>query len=392
MSRILKRLTGVAEGVNSSNAPLTLATEPPRVETPETAPGLSLVQTPEPANTNTSASPAADLSLIPENVESPVLPETAAIQEHKAASTTSGPTKTPATPPQPTGNSRRTILLLCLVLATSGYLYKIKISKHRRTANTQRQSTPAKNPSHPATTSAAAQAPAQTASPQTQQTNPPSASPVVPAAAPVITTQVQENPPPPLTEKEFQDRVQEATELLQKNELDQAKVRFLELARMRPNSVSLLIDLALVHRKKGQNGDAMRILREAFRRDPHNSVARNNMAIIEAEAKNYEKAIQLLKEAIQLDPNYLEPYINLGKILEQAGNWLEAKKIFETYNTLPNTDPVVRKMVAKRIQNLVELNEIVTNTRRLASEASPTPSPSQPSPKPSRRMRVSGFR
>ena len=63
-------------------------------------------------------------------------------------------------------------------------------------------------------------------------------------------------------------------------------------------------------------------------------------------------AVSYFEKAIQVSPSFPDSHLNLGKAHEQMGKPEKAILEYETYVNLPTGDPVVKKVLGKRISKL----------------------------------------
>ncbi len=103
----------------------------------------------------------------------------------------------------------------------------------------------------------------------------------------------------------------------------------------------------------------------------------SGQAIVEFNAKNYDKAVELFEQAFAVDPqpNYL---FNIGRVYEEAGNLESAVEFYGRFVKQPGVDITARETALERLQ---VLRKIIEETKEPEPEPEPEPEV-EPKPEP----------
>jgi len=163
--------------------------------------------------------------------------------------------------------------------------------------------------------------------------------------------QAQVNPEQVLLIQE-QNINREAINLFHDQKFDQALEKFKEIAKNHPNSPSAQSNLGMTYFKLGQNEQAKKSLLSAVTLNPNDVIAYNNLGMMSLAENDYFVAVSYFEKAIQVSPSFPDSQLNLGKTHEQLGKPEKAILEYEAYIALNTGDPVVKKVLGKRVSKL----------------------------------------
>jgi tetratricopeptide (TPR) repeat protein len=116
--------------------------------------------------------------------------------------------------------------------------------------------------------------------------------------------------------------------LAQKNKLDDARVQFLEVIKLKPDYAEAHDDLGVIYQLQGKLDAAIAETSEALRLRPDLIRARNNLgAALAAQGKTAE-AMAAFRETLRRNPGNAETHYNLGKLLADQKRTSEASAEF----------------------------------------------------------------
>jgi tetratricopeptide (TPR) repeat protein len=80
--------------------------------------------------------------------------------------------------------------------------------------------------------------------------------------------------------------------------------------------------------EQGRLHEALPLLQQAVRQQPHSALAHQNLGVALAQAGRREEAVAALQEALRLRPDYADACFNLGNVLREMGRLDEALERF----------------------------------------------------------------
>ncbi len=153
-----------------------------------------------------------------------------------------------------------------------------------------------------------------------------------------------------------QESNREAISLFHSGKFEEALEKFQEISTKFPDSASTHTNLGMTHFKLGDRANARSHLLTAVTLNPKDVIAFNNLGIVSLSEGDDLTAISYFKKAIQVSPSFPDSHLNLGKTLEQMGKPEKAVIEYRAYLDLPTADPVVKRVVAKRITKLSSIS------------------------------------
>jgi tetratricopeptide (TPR) repeat protein len=133
--------------------------------------------------------------------------------------------------------------------------------------------------------------------------------------------------------------------LLQRGELDPARVLFETSLRLKPDFADGFDNLGLVRHRQGRLDEAVVYYREALRCDPNFANAHNNLGIVLAQQGELPEALDHFQKAVRLRPSFAKAQQNLGMILERLGRTSEAAVSYrETLRYLPDAHDIEKRL------------------------------------------------
>ena len=102
-----------------------------------------------------------------------------------------------------------------------------------------------------------------------------------------------------------------------RKEFSKALEAFDTATRLNPESILPLVNLAMVHARRGHNDRAETALRQALQVDPNNATANFNLGLLLAEQGKMPEAEAAFRTALKNDPQFPEAAYNLGVLLAQ---------------------------------------------------------------------------
>jgi len=138
------------------------------------------------------------------------------------------------------------------------------------------------------------------------------------------------------------DQIQEALNLIQSQQLDDAEQLLRKLQITAPDNVDLYSLLGIVLDQKGIPAEAEKQFRKALTVNPKAVSPRANLGVLLAKSSRKPEAIQIFETVIRLAPNHPEATINLGFLYNTTGNYLKAVEYLKKANAIqPNNYDIV---------------------------------------------------
>ena len=129
------------------------------------------------------------------------------------------------------------------------------------------------------------------------------------------------------------------------------------------NAPLLLVNIGMTYKEMGDLPNAKKSYQAAIQADPKDSIAYNNLAMLDADEGDMKSAVGLLEKAISADPEQAAPLLNLGKLYEQEGQWSLAVVYYSKYVESKKGEPSVKERIQVRIRKLHLLSEPETKER-----------------------------
>lgn len=135
--------------------------------------------------------------------------------------------------------------------------------------------------------------------------------------------------------------------LARSNKTDEAIEQFQQLVSVDPSYRNAYTNLGLLLLQK-QNPDlAKKALLNAIDQDKRDSIAYNNLAIIERQQGSFKQALEYYKKALDVNPDYANAHLNLGILMDiYLQDLPQALRHYKSYQGLTeNADKNVGKWV-----------------------------------------------
>lgn len=115
------------------------------------------------------------------------------------------------------------------------------------------------------------------------------------------------------------------------------------------NDETVLTHLGIALQSTGHGAEAMKLYEAARKIHPKNPRYPSNMAVIKAQAEDFEGALELCRKAIRLDPSFTAAFVNAGFALQGLQRLPEAAEMFEKALALePANTTMQQALVAVR--------------------------------------------
>lgn len=173
-----------------------------------------------------------------------------------------------------------------------------------------------------------------------------------------VQSPVEVNVPPPAEDpmKPIIAMNREAIHHFQNQKYDAALDLFKKVAEMRPQISSVYTNLGMTYLRLGKLAEAKKNLLNAVKLSPSDVIAYNDLGVMSIKDGDYAGAIQYFGKAIEVSPSFPDGHLNLGKTYEQIGKPAQALKEYQSYVALSTADPVIKKMLEKRISKLGQIS------------------------------------
>lgn len=144
---------------------------------------------------------------------------------------------------------------------------------------------------------------------------------------------------------------------------DTALDHFHKIAQIYPHDSSVLFNIAMVYKRKGELETAKTNFDHALQADQKNAAAHNQLGEIALTESNWEKALLHLNTANLLDASLADPLLNLGRLYERTGRWDIAISFYEKYLNHPAAENIAKPLLRKRLRKLSSLAKYTENQR-----------------------------
>ena len=112
----------------------------------------------------------------------------------------------------------------------------------------------------------------------------------------------------------FNERILQAIELKDKNELDIAKTLFLELLKLEPKNSALLYSLGALESAKGNFESANNYIDQHLAVSPNFALGHLAKSVILFNARNFESSLQSVQKALSINPIMQEAQLHLSNV------------------------------------------------------------------------------
>ncbi|MBN1238703.1 MAG: tetratricopeptide repeat protein, partial [Gammaproteobacteria bacterium] len=107
-----------------------------------------------------------------------------------------------------------------------------------------------------------------------------------------------------------------AIDAMRRGDSVEAELRLEQLIERYPELPGPYVNLAILYRHEGRDGDARAMLERALELDPGHSEANNELGILLREAGEFDAAEEAYRRALAEDAGYLPALYNLGVLLD----------------------------------------------------------------------------
>ena len=173
-----------------------------------------------------------------------------------------------------------------------------------------------------------------------------------------VQSPVEVNVPPPAEDpmKPIIAMNREAIGQFQNQKYEAALDLFKKVAAQRPQISSVYTNLGMTYLRLGNFAEAKKHLLNAVKLSPSDVIAYNDLGVMSIKEGDYASAIRYFAKAIEVSPSFPDGHLNLGKAFEQIGKPAQAMQQYQTYLSLSTADPVIKKMLEKRISKLGQIS------------------------------------
>jgi tetratricopeptide (TPR) repeat protein len=153
----------------------------------------------------------------------------------------------------------------------------------------------------------------------------------------------------------------EAIYLFHAKKFQQALEKFSEIVEKYPQSSSAHTNLGMTYFRFGKLDEAKKQLLIAVQLNPNDVISYNDLGVVSLKSGDFFMAVSYFEKSIKLSPSFPDSHLNLGKTLEQMGKPERAIAEYQAYLNLPTGDPVVKKVISKRIAKLKSISRYYTD-------------------------------
>ena len=141
-----------------------------------------------------------------------------------------------------------------------------------------------------------------------------------------------------LTDAKIRARLQQALELLNRNELLAAEAALETVLAQGQENADALQLMGILRRMQGRAEDAEQFYRRSLAANPNLPQVHHNLGNLLRAQGRYAEAAERQRAALRLRPNYLEAHMNLGLALQDMRDFPAAEKAFrEALRLQPNS-------------------------------------------------------
>lgn len=149
---------------------------------------------------------------------------------------------------------------------------------------------------------------------------------------------------------------------------DQALSLLNRAAEVEPRNPYVCFNRGLIYKNRGDQDKAIAEFRQVTEIDPKDPTSFYNLGVLQLRDKKYDAAIKALEQAVALEKNNLPAYFNLGMAFMRKGDQAEGTKYLDLFQKLQQRAPDVEPSGAG--QQYTELGKY-----SLALESTPGPRP-----------------
>lgn len=139
------------------------------------------------------------------------------------------------------------------------------------------------------------------------------------------------------SEKELQ-LIKSMEDLAKTGKVDAAITQLEREIGANPFLTRALFTLASLYQKKNQHDKATATLMRVLQVEPKNSLAYNNLGMIQLKLKRFNEAVVFIEKACQNAPQTAEPWLNMGIAYEQKLRWSDSVRAYEKFVALMSTE------------------------------------------------------
>ena len=148
----------------------------------------------------------------------------------------------------------------------------------------------------------------------------------------------------------LEDKLQEALELHQTGNLDDASIIYNKILEEQPDNLDAISLLGTLNLQKGNLDEACVLLKKSLALKPENATTHNNLGSALQASGRFKEAITSYKQAITLNPDYDEAYYNLGNAYQAVGQLENAIASYKQAITLNPNDADVHCNLANALR------------------------------------------
>ena len=123
-----------------------------------------------------------------------------------------------------------------------------------------------------------------------------------------------------------------------RQQLNEAETEYRTALRLDPGFVPAMVNLADVHRQRGQDKEGAELLRAAIVIEPNNAAIKHSLGLLLIRQRNYTEALPLLRDAASLDPENPRYAYVYAVALHSSGSAAEAREVLARAHTTHPTD------------------------------------------------------
>ncbi len=134
--------------------------------------------------------------------------------------------------------------------------------------------------------------------------------------------------------EEGEQAIAAGIKLYREGKIDEASEVFQKVIRQFPSSSIAHNNFGMVLRRQGKSSEALSHYQEAIRLDSNYAEAENNIGLVFDQAGSIDEAAIHYKRAIEIRPTVPAFHLNYATLLERKGDFLSARKEYQTYLNL----------------------------------------------------------
>lgn len=126
----------------------------------------------------------------------------------------------------------------------------------------------------------------------------------------------------------------EGVSLIFEDKLDEAKAKFEEVLKLKPNLARAFRQIGIIETKKNNYKDAVENFQKAMQNNKQYTSAYTNIAELFIKIDKKDEAIKVLQEAAQINPRNHERLVMLGKLFVEKGRHEEIIDLYKKVNSM----------------------------------------------------------